>query len=201
MFKSKSFDLDIILQEGMSVIVSGRASVYTANGTFQIYCDRIEQEGLGELHIKFEKLKEKLNREGYFDDEFKKSREKAMELLFSMELSKNSYEETIENFIEDYEMDLNTIDVEYIKNVVKIVTDNVEAIDERVMQSLVNWRLDRVSKVNLTILRLAVGEMMFIEDVPGSVAINEAVELTKKYSDEKSCSFVNGVLDKVLKSL
>ena len=130
-----------------------------------------------------------------------KSREKAMELLFSMELSKNSYEETIENFIEDYEMDLNTIDVEYIKNVVKIVTDNVEAIDERVMQSLVNWRLDRVSKVNITILRLAVGEMMFIEDVPGSVAINEAVELTKKYSDEKSCSFVNGVLDKVLKSL
>lgn len=130
-----------------------------------------------------------------------KSREKAMELLFSMEISKNSYEETIENFIEDYEMDLNTIDVEYINNVVKIVSDNVEAIDERVIQSLVNWKLDRVSKVNLTILRLAVGEMMFIEDVPGSVAINEAVELTKKYSDEKSCSFVNGVLDKVLKSL
>lgn len=130
-----------------------------------------------------------------------KSREKAMELLFSMELSKNSYEETIESFIEDYEMDLNTIDVEYIKNVVKIVNDNVEAIDERIIQSLVNWKLDRVSKVNLTILRLAVGEMIFIEDVPGSVAINEAVELTKKYSDEKSCSFVNGVLDKVLKSL
>ena len=130
-----------------------------------------------------------------------KSREKAMELLFSMELSKNSYEETVENFIEDYEMDLNTIDVEYIKNVVKVVTDNIEAIDEKIIQSLVNWKLDRVSKVNLTILRLAVGEMMFIEDVPGSVAINEAVELTKKYSDEKSCSFVNGVLDKVLKSL
>lgn len=130
-----------------------------------------------------------------------KSREKAMELLFSMEISKNSYEETIENFIEDYEMDLNTIDVEYIKNVVKVVTDNIEAIDEKIIQSLVNWKLDRVSKVNLTILRLALGEMIFVEDVPGSVAINEAVELTKKYSDEKSCSFVNGVLDKVLKSL
>ena len=72
MFKSKSFDLDIVLQEGMAVIVSGRASVYTANGTFQIYCDRIEQEGLGELHIRFEKLKEKLSREGYFEEEFKK---------------------------------------------------------------------------------------------------------------------------------
>ena len=77
-----------------------------------------------------------------------KSREKAIELLFSMEISKNSYEETIENFIEDYEMDLNTIDVEYIKNVVKVVTDNIEAIDEKIIQSLVNWKWDRVSKVN-----------------------------------------------------
>ena len=130
-----------------------------------------------------------------------KSREKAMELLFSMELSKNSYDETIETFIEDYEMDLKTIDVEYIKNVVKVVTDNLEDIDSRIVNALVNWKLDRVSKVNLTILRLAVGEMLFVDDVPGSVAINEAVELTKKYSDEKSTSFVNGVLDKVLKTL
>ena len=130
-----------------------------------------------------------------------KSREKAIELLFSMELSKNTYEETIETFIEDYEMDLKTIDVDYIKNVVKVVTDNLEDIDSRIVNALVNWKLDRVSKVNLTILRLAVGEMLFVDDVPGSVAINEAVELTKKYSDEKSTSFVNGVLDKVLKTL
>ena len=130
-----------------------------------------------------------------------KSREKAMELLFSMELSKNTYEETIETFIEDYEMDLKTIDVDYIKNVVKVVTDNLEDIDSRIVNALVNWKLDRVSKVNLTILRLAVGEMLFVDDVPGSVAINEAVELTKKYSDEKCTSFVNGVLDKVLKTL
>lgn len=130
-----------------------------------------------------------------------KSREKAMALLFSMELSKNTYEETIETFIEDYEMDLKTIDVDYIKNVVKVVTDNLEDIDSRIVNALVNWKLDRVSKVNLTILRLAVGEMLFVDDVPGSVAINEAVELTKKYSDEKSTSFVNGVLDKVLKTL
>ena len=130
-----------------------------------------------------------------------KSREKAMELLFSMELSKITYEETIETFIEDYEMDLKTIDVDYIINVVKVVTDNLEDIDSRIVNALVNWKLDRVSKVNLTILRLAVGEMLFVDDVPGSVAINEAVELTKKYSDEKSTSFVNGVLDKVLKTL
>lgn len=130
-----------------------------------------------------------------------KSREKAMELLFGMMLSKNSYEETIETFIEEYEMDLNTIDIDYIKSVLRIANNNLEIIDKKIEESLVNWKLDRISKVNLTILRLAVSEMMFIEDVPGSVAINEAVELTKKYSDEKSSSFVNGVLDKVLKSL
>lgn len=130
-----------------------------------------------------------------------KSREKAMELLFSMELSKNSYEETIETFVEDYEMDLKTIDVDYIKTVVWTVTFEMKKIDEVIEKALVNWKLDRISKVNLTILRLAVGEMMFIDDVPGRVAINEAVELTKKYSDDKSCSFVNGVLDKVLKEV
>ena len=130
-----------------------------------------------------------------------KSREKAMELLFSMELSKNSYEETIETFVEDYEMDLKTIDVDYIKTVVRTVTFEMKKIDEVIEKALVNWKLDRISKVNLTILRLAVGEMMFIDDVPGRVAINEAVELTKKYSDDKSCSFVNGVFDKVLKEV
>ena len=72
MFKSKSYELDFVLKEGIAVIVSGRASVYSTNGTFQLYCDRVEQEGLGELHIKFEKLKEKLSREGYFNEELKK---------------------------------------------------------------------------------------------------------------------------------
>lgn len=130
-----------------------------------------------------------------------KSREKAMELLFSMELSKNTYTETIETFLEDYEMDLKTIDVEYIKNVINIVDTNKVQIDEIISEALVNWKLDRISKVNLTILRLAIGEMLFIEDVPGKVAINEAVELTRKYSEEKSIAFINGVLDRALKGI
>ena len=129
-----------------------------------------------------------------------RSREIAMELIFGIELSKNSYDETIETFVEDYEMDLKIIDLEYIKLVVKQVVDNKEKIDEILTSSMTNWKLDRISKVNLTILRLAVGEMLYLEDVPEKVAINEAVELAKKYSDESSVSFVNGVLDKVFKS-
>ena len=131
----------------------------------------------------------------------KRSREIAMELLFSMEISKNSYEETIECFVEDYEMDLKTIDLEYIKEVMKSVVDHKEEIDEIIKNSLINWTIDRVSKVNLIIVRLAIAEMIYIDDVPEVVAINEAIELTKKYSDDKSVSFVNGALDKAFKNI
>lgn len=131
----------------------------------------------------------------------KRSREIAMELLFSMEISKNSYEQTIESFIENYEMDLKTIDLEYIKEVMKSVTDYKEEIDEIIKNSLINWTIERVSKVNLVIVRLAIAEMLYIDDVPEVVAINEAIELTKKYSDDKSVSFVNGALDKAFKNI
>ena len=71
----------------------------------------------------------------------KRSREIAMELLFSMEISKNSYEQTIESFIENYEMDLKTIDLEYIKEVMKSVTDYKEEIDEIIKCFWCIWRL------------------------------------------------------------
>lgn len=131
----------------------------------------------------------------------KRSREIAMELLFGMTLSKNTLEETIETFLEDYEMKLNTIDVDYIKKILIKVEENKVNIDKKIEESLTNWKLDRISKVNLSILRLAIGEMLYIEDVPEKVAINEAIEMTKKYSDEKSVSFINGVLDKAFKNL
>ena len=101
----------------------------------------------------------------------------------------------------DYEMDLKTIDLEYIKEVMKSVVDHKEEIDEIIKNSLINWTIDRVSKVNLTIVRLAIAEMLYINDVPEVVAINEAIELTKKYSDDKSVSFVNGALDKAFKNI
>lgn len=72
MFRSKAIMLNLTLEEGMGVIIGGRASIYPQNGSIQLYCDTIEQEGRGELYIKFERLKEKLSKEGYFDEELKK---------------------------------------------------------------------------------------------------------------------------------
>ena len=72
MFRSKAIMLKLTLEEGMGVVIGGIASIYPQNGSIQLYCDTIEQEGRGELYIKFERLKEKLSKEGYFDEELKK---------------------------------------------------------------------------------------------------------------------------------
>jgi len=72
MFKGNAVLLDFTLQEGMEVVIKGRASIYPATGSFQLYCDEIKKEGLGDLFIKFEKLKEKLSKVGYFDEANKK---------------------------------------------------------------------------------------------------------------------------------
>ena len=73
MFKGKAYDLDFKLEEGMEVVINASCSIYPMNGSLQLYCNYIRKEGLGELHIKFEKLKAKLSKEGYFDEEYKKA--------------------------------------------------------------------------------------------------------------------------------
>ena len=84
----------------------------------------------------------------------------------------------------------------------KGVQDNLTVIDEKIAVNLkAGWKLSRISKVSLAILRLAVYEMLYDEEIPVSVSINEAVELAKKYSVEDDASFVNGVLGAVAQSL
>ncbi|EES48287.1 N utilization substance protein B [Clostridium botulinum] len=129
----------------------------------------------------------------------KLSREKAMELLFGMTLNTDNCEETLENFIDNYESDIKELDITYIKRILIGVENNKDNIDEAISKNLCNWKIDRISKVNLCILRLAVYELLHDEEIPNRVAINEALEITKKYSDEKSVSFINGVLDNILK--
>ncbi|SFC96808.1 transcription antitermination factor NusB [Clostridium uliginosum] len=129
----------------------------------------------------------------------KLSREKAMELLFGMSLNADNCEETLENFIDNYEGDIKELDLTYIKRILIGVEYNKEKIDEAISANLHNWKIGRISKINLCILKLAVYEIEYNEEVPNRVAINEALEIAKKYSDEKSVSFINAVLDNILK--
>lgn len=92
-------------------------------------------------------------------------------------------------------------DKAYIKNKFEAVADKVQEIDQIINDSTTGWKTTRMSKVDLTILRLAVYEIKWDDDVPTGVAINEAVELAKRFSGEDGPSFVNGVLAKCVTSI
>ena len=98
------------------------------------------------------------------------------------------------------DLDTDTLDMNFIKKIVTGINENLEAINGIIEENSDNWKLNRISKINLAILRVAIYEMVFSEDTPEPVAINEAVELSKHYSDDKSVSFINAVLDRIYKS-
>ena len=81
----------------------------------------------------------------------------------------------------------------------KNVEDNLEAIDALIIENSEKWSIERLPKVSLAILRLAIGEIKYCEDVPAGVAVNEAVELSKKYGTEADAAFVNGLLGTIVK--
>lgn len=86
-----------------------------------------------------------------------------------------------------------------ISDRVRMIEDKLPAIDSRIEELSVGWKKERLGKVELTIIRLAVFETLYDEEVPAGVAINEAVELAKKYGGDGAPSFVNGVLGKLVK--
>ena len=90
---------------------------------------------------------------------------------------------------------------DYVKRVFFGAYENAQIIDETVEASLQGWKKERVSAVSKALFKLATFEMMFIEDIPVKVSINEAIELSKKYDDEKTYGFVNGVLNAVAEKL
>lgn len=130
----------------------------------------------------------------------KRSREVAMELLFENSIKKEKPEEIIENFLENTEYDIENLDMTYIRDILSGIESNISQIDETIEKYLVKWKLSRISKVNLSILRLATYEILFDDEIPFRVSINEALDLTRRYSDESSVAFVNGVLDKISKN-
>ena len=130
----------------------------------------------------------------------KKSREVAMELLYQMSINNDSIEDTIETFIDNTDYNLDEIDIDFVTKALNGVQNNVDNIDKNIEEYLVKWKLSRISKINLAILRICTYEVFYDEDIPERVSINEAIELAKKYSEESSAPFINGVLDKILKN-
>ena len=80
------------------------------------------------------------------------------------------------------------------------VNENISSLDEKIEKHLTGWKMSRISKVNLALLRCSTFEIINDSETPAAIFINEAVEIAKKYSEDKSVAFINGVLDKIAKS-
>ena len=126
------------------------------------------------------------------------SRDMAFKLLYEMEIQKEEENEQIDLFIENNEItDKNTI--EYLKDVVSGIDKNIEEINKLISENLKkDWEIGRISKINLAILKLAIYEIKY-KKLPFKVAINEAVELAKKYGEDQAPNFINGVLASIVK--
>ncbi|MGV8982391.1 transcription antitermination factor NusB [Clostridium sp.] len=128
----------------------------------------------------------------------RKSREAAMKLLFEMSINKEKYEDIIENFKEYTDVDLTEIDMSYITKVLAGINENGMEIDKNIEKYLIKWKLDRLSKMNLAILRICTYEILFEDEIPGKVSVNEGIELAKKYGEDSSPAFINGILAKMI---
>jgi N utilization substance protein B len=126
-----------------------------------------------------------------------KMRENIMKLIYQADIH-NNY--VFEFFTDAYELmeDTTPVNDQYFMSVVKKFIEHKTIVDTEISDNLKKWDLDRIGKVELAILRLAVTEMLYVEDIPMKVSINEAVELAKSYADDSAPKYINGVLASVL---
>lgn len=122
-------------------------------------------------------------------------RENIFKLVFSENFKNPLSEEIFEFYFSDNKISEN--DGAYIKNEVVGILENLEEVDSVISENLQNYTFERISKVCLAVLRVAVYEINYVSDIPDAVAISEAVKLAESYEDEKSKTFVNGILGSV----
>ena len=126
------------------------------------------------------------------------AREETFKLLYSLEIQKENLREQTEIYLENAEIsDENT--KKYMSEIVEGIENNIKDIENKISENLKkDWKIERISKINLVLLKLAIYEIVYT-DTPFKVVINEAVELAKKYGDDTSPNFVNGILASIVK--
>lgn len=125
------------------------------------------------------------------------SREQAFILNFEAQFSDYGIEEIIELAGEMREFKISS----FARELLEFTAENREKINETISSFTKRWDMKRISKVSLSVLQLAIGEIINYQDIPVSVTINEAVELCKKYGGEDDFSFVNGILGSYVKTI
>ncbi|MGE5838982.1 MAG: transcription antitermination factor NusB [Deltaproteobacteria bacterium] len=129
----------------------------------------------------------------------RRARELAIQVLFHMEYNPGDPGECFDRICECFEPPREVR--AYAREVVLGVWEKKEELDQRMRRSSKNWRVERMSRVDRNILRLAIYEVLYRKDVPPKVSIDEAVELGKRYGTEESGAFINGILDHIYNEL
>lgn len=127
------------------------------------------------------------------------AREMMMQVFFQMEAHKEYNVEEKDKLFKAYKNWKKQS--EYVENIFEKFVENREKIDTMIEESSNNWKISRMGKVDLAILRVAVAELLYAEDIPTSVTINEAVNMAKTFGADESAKFINGILGTVAKQL
>lgn len=128
-----------------------------------------------------------------------KARECALKILYAIDIRKDSPEECAQVFWESHSIIKNEVK-EFSRFLIEGVSKKKDVIDSLISKYATNWQIKRMPPIDRNILRLATFELLFAEEIPPKVSINEAIEMAKRYGDKDSGKFVNGVLDKINKS-
>lgn len=126
----------------------------------------------------------------------RKEREEAFLLVFERMFKDDEVDEVFESAVDARDAEISN----FTKILVNGVYNNIETIDAEIEKNLKSWKKNRISRVVLTLLRIAVYEILFMDNIPMSVSISESVQLCKKYAGDKDASFLNGVLGSVARS-
>jgi N utilization substance protein B len=125
----------------------------------------------------------------------RKAREYALQMLFQWDITHDPIEAIAGSFWENHEEQPAVI--EFARRLVTQAVEHVEKIDNVIQSHAEHWRLDRMAVVDRNILRLATQELLFDTETPGTVVINEAIEIARRYSAQESPQFINGILDSI----
>lgn len=128
----------------------------------------------------------------------KRARIGAMQALFSMDVNDDFSTDKLDLFMENHEFQGDEVD--YIKRTVPDILDKLDLVDETIEKNLKGWTMARLAKVDRQILRIAVYEFLYKDDIPEEVSINEAVEIAKLYSSDEAPKFINGILGTIYRS-
>jgi len=129
------------------------------------------------------------------------TRAEGRKVIISVLFEKTFHEEPLDKIIENAAVARGTKTNDFVLSTVHGVFSHMDKLDEIIEKHLVDWRLDRLPRVTLTILRLAIYEMMYMEEIPIGASINEAVELAKEYAGDDDPSYINGVLGSIAKTI